>query len=432
MQKTTIKNARVREEYQVIKHPSGLTICLYPMKGYSSSYALFAAKYGSVDVTFKTKEDSDYVTVPEGIAHYLEHKLFENGENDENNDGGRVDAFQLFAKTGANANAFTSFDKTAYLFSCSQKFEENLEILLSFVQEPYFTDESVEKERGIIAQEIKMYEDDPGYRVFFNGLQALYHNNPVRIDIGGTVESIAKIDKELLYRCYKTFYNLNNMVLSVAGNFDVEKTLAICDRLLKPTPDLGLEAVFPEEPAHVKTLEAVQKLSCSQPLFNVFFKLPVFKGMAAVEKYIIYNIIAETVLGKTSAFYDRLLGDGLINNNFTVGVLDGRGFSTLCADGESSDPRKVFAEIKAAFKAAKNNNFSETEFENVRKKTYGELLGMLNSVSSVATQVMDAYFHGNNLFDTIEITANITYKDALGALAELDEENACISIIEPA
>jgi predicted Zn-dependent peptidase len=393
------------------------------MKGYSSSYALFAAKYGSVDVTFKTNEDTDYVTVPEGIAHYLEHKLFENDE---------ADAFQLFAKTGANANAFTSFDKTAYLFSCSQKFEENLEILLSFVQEPYFTDESVAKEQGIIAQEIKMYEDDPGYRVFFNGLQALYHKNPVRIDIGGTIESIAKIDKELLYRCYKTFYNLNNMVLSIAGSFDAEKTLEICDKLLKPTPDLGLEAVFPDEPREVKKREAVQKLTCSQPLFNIFFKFPAFSGREALEKYIAYNIIAETVLGKTSAFYDKLLNDGLINNNFMVGVLDGRGFFSLSADGESSDPRKVFEEIKAAFKAAKNGNFNETEFENVRKKTYGELISVLGSVSTTATSVMDAYFHGNNLFDTIEITANITYQDARSALAELDEENACISIIEPA
>jgi predicted Zn-dependent peptidase len=392
------------------------------MKGYSSAYALFATKYGSVDVTFKTNEDSDYVTVPEGIAHYLEHKLFENDD---------CDAFQLFAKTGANANAFTSFDKTAYLFSCSQKFEENLEILLNFVQEPYFTDESVEKERGIIAQEIKMYEDDPGYRVFFNGLQALYHSNPVRIDIGGTVESIAKIDKELLYRCYKTFYNLNNMVLSIAGNFDIDKTLEICGRLLKPVPDLGLEAVFPEESAEIKTAEIVQKLPCSQPIFNIFFKFSAFSGREGLEKYIAYNIIAETVLGKTSAFYDKMTNGGLINNNFSVGVLDGRGFFALSADGESDDPRKVFAEIKAAFKTAKQGNFSKREFENVRKKTYGELMSMLGSVSSTATSVMDAYFHGNNLFDTIEITADITYEDAVKALSELNEENACISIIEP-
>lgn len=422
MNKSIIKNPRVGEEYQVIKHPSGLTICLFPMKGFASVYALFATKYGSVDVEFKTKEDADFVSVPEGIAHFLEHKLFENDE---------CDAFQLYAKTGANPNAFTGFDKTAYLFSCSQKFEENLEILLNFVQEPYFTDESVEKERGIIAQEIKMYEDEPGWRVFFNGLQALYHNNPVRIDIGGTIESINEIDKDLLYRCYKTFYNLNNMVLSVAGNFDVGATLAICDKLLKPTPDLGLEAVFPEEPREVKMRETVQKLTCSMPLFNIFIKSPSFKGRELLERYIICNIILETLLGKTSAFYERLINEGLINNCFGVGVLDGRGFFTMTADGESTDPRKVFAELKKEIKNAKENGLSEKEFENVRKKTYGEVIGMLNSVSTAATTMMDAFFHGYDFFDAIEITANLKLEDALRVLSEIDEENSCISIIEP-
>ena len=229
-----ITNARIKEEYLRIKHKSGATILLYPMKGYSTAYALFATKYGSVDTTFKTNEDPDFVTVPEGIAHYLEHKLFENDE---------CDAFDLYAKTGANANAYTSFDKTAYLFSCSQKFEENLRILLGFVQEPYFTDATVAKEQGIIGQEIRMYEDDTGWRVFFNCLQAMYEKNPVRIDIAGTIESIAKIDKDLLYRCYNTFYNLNNMVIAVAGNFDVDKTLEICDELLKPSEDHGLQVV---------------------------------------------------------------------------------------------------------------------------------------------------------------------------------------------
>ncbi|MCL1822627.1 MAG: insulinase family protein [Oscillospiraceae bacterium] len=422
MNKNIIKNERVREEYQVIKHPSGLTVCLFPMKGFSSAYALFAAKYGSVDVTFKTNEDADFVTVPEGIAHFLEHKLFENDQ---------CDAFELYAKTGANANAYTSFDKTAYLFSCSQKFEENLEILLKFVQEPYFTDESIAKEQGIIAQELKMYEDEPGFQVFYNGLRALYHNHPVRIDIGGTVESIAKIDKDLLYRCYKTFYNLNNMILSIAGNFDAQKTLEICDRLLKPVPDLGLEALFPEEPPEIKEREAVKKMTCAMPVFNVFLKLPSFEERKNAEMFVICNIILETVLGKTSAFYDRAINDGLINSNFSVGVLNGRGFFSMTADGESSDPRKVFTEIKKALKEAKETGLPKKEFENVRKMTYGELISMLGSVSSTASAVMDAHFSGNNLFDVIEITAELKYEEVVKVLEELDEENSCISIIEP-
>lgn len=417
-----IKNERLRDEYKVIKHSSGLTICLHPMEGYSSAYALFAAKYGSVDTTFKTNSDKDFVTVPEGIAHYLEHKLFENDE---------CDAFELYGKTGANANAYTSFDKTAYLFSCSQKFEENLEILLNFVQEPYFTDESVAKEQGIIGQEIKMYEDDPGWRVFFNGLQALYHSNPVRIDIAGTAETIAKIDKDLLYRCYNTFYNLNNMMLSISGNFDPEKTLEICDRLLKPSQDLGLEAVIPDEPHAIKQEIAVQKLSCSIPLFQINFKFPNFTGKENIKNYIIYNILFETCLGATSAFYNSSYKSGLINDTFNVGVINGRGFFTAAADGEAKDPYKVFEAVKLSLKQSQKDGFSEKEFENVKKKTYGELVMTFNSVPAVATNMMEAYFNDCDLYDMIEITAAITYDDIKKALSDMEIDNSCLSVVEP-
>ena len=295
-----ITNARIKEEYLRIKHKSGATILLYPMKGYSTAYALFATKYGSVDTTFKTNEDPDFVTVPEGIAHYLEHKLFENDE---------CDAFDLYAKTGANANAYTSFDKTAYLFSCSQKFEENLRILLGFVQEPYFTDATVAKEQGIIGQEIRMYEDDTGWRVFFNCLQAMYEKNPVRIDIAGTIESIAKIDKDLLYRCYNTFYNLNNMVIAVAGNFDVDKTLEICDELLKPSEDHGLQVIVPDEPLTVHEKRNVQKLSCAIPLFNIGWKFPAYSGKEQLEKYTENETDETAILANASAVLGIALKD---------------------------------------------------------------------------------------------------------------------------
>ena len=181
-----IKNARVGEEYIRTIHKSGVTVCMCPMKGFGSTYALFGTKYGSVDTTFKTEKDADFTTVPEGIAHYLEHKLFENED---------CDAFKQFSQTGASSNAYTSFDRTAYLFTCSQQFEKNLKILLNFVTSPYFTDETVAKEQGIIGQEIQMYDDEPGWRVFFGGLEALYEQNPVRVNIAGTMESIKNIDK---------------------------------------------------------------------------------------------------------------------------------------------------------------------------------------------------------------------------------------------
>lgn len=418
----TIENNRIKEKYMKIKHKSGCTICLYPMPKYSTAYALFGTKYGSVDTTFKTNEDADFVTVPEGIAHYLEHKLFENDE---------CDAFELYAKTGANANAFTSFDKTAYLFSCSQKFEENLEILLNFVQEPYFTDETVAKEQGIIGQEIKMYDDDPTWVVMFNGLTALYHNNPVRIDIAGTVESIAKINKELLYRCYNTFYNLNNMVLSIAGNFDVDKALEICDRLLKSHEDKGLEAIIPDEPYEIKQKEIVAKLSVAQPMFNIDFKFPQMTEKEAAKAYIYNNIMLELCLGKTSAFYSKLYDEGLINDTFNVGVFNGRGFFVDIVEGESKEPRIVMERVKAELYNCRKNKPSEDEFENIKKKTYGELVADFGSVENVALSLLSAEMSGLDAYEMLEIVAAVTYNDVIETLDKLDIENSCISIVEP-
>lgn len=420
--KTVIENKKINESYIKIKHKSGCTICLYPMKDYSTAYALFGTKYGSVDTTFKTGEDKDFVTVPAGIAHYLEHKLFENDE---------CDAFELYAKTGANANAFTSFDKTAYLFSCTQKFEENLAILLNFVQEPYFTDETVAKEQGIIGQEIRMYDDDPTWRVLFNGLESIYHNNPVKIDIAGTVESIALINKDLLYRCYNTFYNLNNMVLSIAGNFDVDKTLEICDKLLKTSPDHGLETLTPDEPYEVVKKECVQKLSVSQPMFNLCFKYPQMTAKEAMRNYILDNIMLELCLGKTSSFYTDMYEQGLINETFNVGIFNGRGFFVGIVEGESKEPRILRDKVIAELERLKKNPPSREEFGNIKKKTYGELLAGFSSVQNVASSVLSAEMDGLSVFDSVDVAAAVTFEDITARLASLDTENCSLSIIEP-
>lgn len=194
------------------------------MKGFSSVEALFGTKYGSINTMFKTSDDAEYTTVPEGIAHFLEHKLFENED---------CDVFELYAKTGASANAFTSFDKTCYIFSSSHNYQDSLRILLDFVQKPYFTKENVDKEQGIIGQEIKMTNDNPDWRLFFNLLRGMYHNHPVKIDIAGTVESIAEIDADLLYKCYNTFYNLNNMVLSIGRKYKCRRGPCYMRRMLE-------------------------------------------------------------------------------------------------------------------------------------------------------------------------------------------------------
>lgn len=405
---------------RIIKHKSGCTICLYPMPKYSSAYAVFGTKYGSVDTTFKTKKDNDYITVPEGIAHYLEHKLFENDE---------CDAMELYSKTGASANAFTSFDCTAYLFSCTQNFSENLKILLNFVQEPYFTDENIEKERGIISQEIKMYLDDPGTRVLYNCLGAVYHNNPVRIDIAGTVESIQDINKELLYRCYNTFYNLNNMVLSIAGNFDPDEAIEICDELLKPSDNPEVDAVVPDEPYEVKEKKVIQKLSCAIPLFQIGFKIPL--PSEQYKQYIVYNIMLEAALGSTSYFYDKLYEDGLINDSFGVGVFSGRGFFLPIVTGIAREPEKVTELVINELNRLKKEGIPKEDVRIVTKMTYGDLFSTFNNVESVGRAAMNAHFDNRDIFTGVETTAKVTYEDVMAALNELDLDNYSLSIVEP-
>ena len=262
---STITSPALGEKFLRVEHPSGLTILMCPMEGYSTAYAMFAAKVGSIDTTFKTEKEDDFVEVPAGIAHFLEHKMFECEDGD---------AFAKYAKTGANANAFTSFDRTAYLFSCTGNFRESLEILLDFVSRPYFTPETVQKEQGIIGQEIRMYDDDPGWRSLFNLLESLYHNNPVRLDIAGTTESIAQISSELLYRCYRTFYSLGNMVLTVAGSFDPAEVLAVADSILKKGEEVTIQWRKAQEPREVAASYVEQSLPVSTPLFQIGFKGP--------------------------------------------------------------------------------------------------------------------------------------------------------------
>lgn len=407
---------------RIIKHKSGCTICLYPMQEFSSAYAVFGTRYGSVDTTFRTKNDSDYVTVPEGIAHYLEHKLFENDE---------CDAFELYAKTGANANAFTSFDCTAYLFSCTQKFEENLRILLDFVQKPYFTDENVEKERGIITQEIKMYLDDPGTRVFYNCLEGVYYNNPVRIDIAGTVDSIQKIDKDLLYRCYNTFYNPNNMVLSIAGNFDADMALKICDELLVPSEDPCLDVIVPDEPLQVKEKTVTAKFPCAMPLYQLGFKIPLPKN--SMKAYADYNIMLEAALGANSTFYNKLYDGGIINDSFSAGVFKGRGFFLPIITGMNREPEKVTELVKAELRRLKTEGLPEEDVRIVTKMFYGDLMGGFNSVESVGRGAMTNVMNGSDdIFTLMEDVAAATYEDVKNALHELDIDNCCLSVVEPA
>ena len=249
--------------------------------------------------------------------------------------------YTIFAETGANANAYTSFDRTCYLFQCSGEFEKNLEILLDFVKAPYFTEETVQKEQGIIGQEIRMYQDSPDWQVLFNLLRGLYSKNPVRIDIAGTIESIAEINAELLYSCYNTFYNLSNMALAVAGNVKKETVLSIVDKVIKPEKPVKFLQIIPEEPKEVAESYIEEALGVDMPKFALGFKESYSEPVRTVKETLLMNLALDIIAGKVSPLYSKMLSNGLINTAFGKEYFTGRGFSAPMFMGESNEPLKV-------------------------------------------------------------------------------------------
>ena len=386
MNMTEIKSDRAGDSYYKIRHSSGLTVYVYPKKGYRSAYAIIGTNYGSVNNCFSL-DDGEKITVPDGIAHYLEHKLFESAEGD---------AFTRYAETGASANAYTSFEKTCYLFSCTDRFEESLEILLDFVGDPYFTPETVAKEQGIIGQEIKMYDDSPDWRVMFNMLEKMYHNHPVKIDIAGTVESIAQITAEKLYDCYNTFYNLNNMALCVAGNVTAEQVLAICDKMLKPCEKHEIHSYFEEEPYEIVEPYVEQTFPVMMPMFNLGFKE---KAEHLDEKKLAQtDILLSMLASPTSRLYRDLMDANLINSSFGYELFEGPGYRAVIFGGESRAPRQAAEMIKQYIAKVKAEQPDREDFEISKKAIYGDSISALNSVSSIANIVLSHHFSGHEPF----------------------------------
>lgn len=400
-----VESARLQEFYYDIDHPSGLKILVYPKENYASAYAMFGTQYGSLDTDFRLTGEKEYTSVPEGIAHFLEHKLFESED---------LDAFERYAKTGANANAYTSFDKTCYLFSCTDNLMDSLEILLDFVTHPYFTEATVQKEQGIIGQEIQMCRDEAGWESLFLLLRAMYHNCPVRIDIAGTVDSIAEISAELLYKCYNTFYNLSNMVLCVAGNVTPEQVLAVADRVLKPAAPVEIERKFHDEPRAVKKAYDEETLAVAAPIFSLGFKEAVDTPERSLKEVIISNLLLDAICGKTTPFYNALLDEGLVNTSFDWEYFYGYGYAATIFTGETPDARAVEQRLVERISALQESGISEADFERIRKKHYGRTVMQFNDIESIANNMVSSYFRKESLFDDAEILQSLT----------LDEVNA--------
>lgn len=416
-----IESKRLNEKVLYARHKTGLDIYISLKPGYSSQYAIFGTKYGSIDNRFSFGGET--LTVPEGIAHYLEHKLFESEDGD---------AFSRYAETGANANAYTSFDRTCYLFSSTSNFLKSLEILLDFVQKPYFTPQTVQKEQGIIGQEIRMYDDSPDWRVMFNLLGALYHTHPVKIDIAGTVESISHITSELLYKCYNAFYNLHNMTLCIAGDVNPDEIMELADRILKPSEPKLVESIFEEEPETIVKPRVEQHLSVSMPIYNFGFKDKPSQGREAAEKEALTDILLEIICGDASPLYRRLYDSGLINNNFSMQYFSGRSFASTVISGESRNPDAVMDEFLKEVARLQKDGIDRKDFENAKRSTYGHLAASYDSVDNIANGLASCRLFGLAPFDMIEAVASADYDAAQKRLqSHFSPERCAISIVLP-
>ena len=389
------------------KLDNGLAVFLMPRHEMEKTYAVFTTNYGSIDQTFVPIGETEMITVPDGIAHFLEHKLFEKEDGD---------VFADFGKLGASANAFTSFTKTAYLFSATSHIEENLKILLDFVQEPYFTDATVEKEKGIIAQEINMYDDQPDWRAFMGTIKALFKNHPVNIDIAGTVDSIMKITKDDLYTCYHTFYHPENMTLFVAGNFNVENLFQLIEqnqasKKLQEASDI--KRTFPEEPREVaeKSLKITMPVTVPKCTVGIKESSDTLEKDELLDKELLTTMIMDYYFSKGGRFYQEPYQAGLIDSSFAFETNISSSFGYTLIGGNTIKPDEFAGKVKELLLSTNHHEISQEDFSRMKKKKIGRILRAMNSSEYIANQFTDYYRHGINFFEIIPRIQSLAVSD---------------------
>ena len=403
--------------------PNGLKINIIQKPQFSKSFAMFATNYGGADRRFKLA--GEWIDTPAGVAHYLEHKMFDMPDGN---------ALNVLSSRGASPNAFTSSEITAYHFESTTMFDENLRTLLSFVSTPYFTAESVQKEQGIIGQEIKMVEDNPGYVLYYNLLKCLYASNPVRDSVAGTIESIAEITHETLYHCHKVFYNPSNMTLAVVGNVDPEKVIAAARELLPSEPGEVPESDYGEKETatpHQNALSAAMEVSAPQFLLGTKL-VPEGKGDARLKQMLTGEIALRLLFGSSSPFYTRLYADGLINSSFDYELDYTAGTAMMLAGGESRNVDGVMSELNAEIAKIASEGLNKTLFENTRKSFFGSQLRILGSFSTLSQTLVDGVFADYRPLDAFDEIYQIELSDVQSfILQNFAKEKLALSVITP-
>lgn len=408
--------------------PNGLTVYILPKPGFQKTYATFSTKYGSIDNHFKVG-NQEPVKVPDGIAHFLEHKMFEEPEGD---------VFNKFASKGASANAFTSFDRTVYLFSCTEEVLDNLETLLNFVQRAHLTDENVEKEKGIIGQEIKMYEDNPDWRSYFGLIDALYQDYPVKIDIAGTIESIAEITKETLYQCYNTFYHPSNMMVFVVGGVNPEEIIAKIrdNQAAKSFEPIGeIERFYPDEGSAVNEKRKVIELPVATPKCLIGFKEKSngLTGDALLKRELTTQLLLDTLFSSSSPLYQKLYNEGIINDTFSFEYTAERDYGFSVLGGDTPDPDKLITAIQRELdELKKTGGIHKDAFQRSQRKKIGVFLRMMNSPEGIANQFTKFRFKGADFFKVVPTLETITVDDLNDRWSEhFQLEQMAVSIVKP-
>ena len=414
---------RIGEEVIWVTLDNGLPVCIVPKKGFSRKYALFATRYGGMDMRFRL--NGQWLDTPAGIAHYLEHKMFDTEDGN---------ALQELAMNGAEPNAFTSNAITCYYFDSTEKFYENLEILLSFVSVPYFTDESVEKEQGIIGQEIGMIEDNPEWQVYKQLMQSLYHTSPARTPVAGSVESIREITAQTLYDCHRAFYTPANMCLVVVGDVEPQQVLDIAWRVLpKDSGELIERDYGAEEPTEAARAYAEERMEVSMPSFLVGFKCPPQHGGEEQHRFAaIGELACDVLMGESSPLYARLYAEGLINGSFGAAfdILPGAAYAY--AGGDSKDPKAVAEAILAEAQRLVREGVDEDYYKRIVNANFGAALRELNSFESIAVSMAEGRFQGYDPYRFPEIYDSITAADVLAFLREnVTRSHMALSVIAP-
>lgn len=422
------ESALLNERYEKISHPSGLDIYVFPKK-LTTSYAIFGVKYGSIHNSFYIGGQKEPLTVPDGIAHFLEHKLFTNEDGS--------DSFERFSEYGADANAYTAFNKTAYLFSCTDGFENSLTELIRFVTHPYFTPESVSSEIGIISEEIRMYDDNPSDRCFYGMLEGMYEKHSIRRNICGSAESISKISANTLYQCYNAFYNLSNMALVICGDVDTDTVLKIADSELPTVPSQFSTVVSDESsaerPAAFKPY-VEQRMQVAKPIFNIGFKdtdIPQ-DPVKRQKKDATMAILDEMIFSRAGVLYNRLFDGGLISPNmsYSYTISPSAAYNSLA--GEADDPRAVLNEIFKHVEQLKSDGLSYSDFLRGKRVMYAEFVKSFDSTDNIANNLLSFVFEDAELLSYTDIIDSVTFEDVTEALKNaFDQSKVTLSVILP-